>query len=180
VIDDDIFARDSDIESEADAFAAYLLAPDEAMRAAMPGTDRRLITVEDVAGVMHRFGISFRTAVYRLHNSRRILAEDRNRLLAEGQGNVQRIMRALGYDREALAPGDPLPGWYVLQVTEMLRGGTLDVDRAAQLLRRAREAVEDLVREDGAPADDGAETELRELLGEAFDELAGPEDDINP
>jgi len=172
IVDANVYSSENDIEREANAFASRLLAPEPAMRAAFPDKDRGDLAAEDVADLMHRFGTSFQTTVYQLHNSGRILGEDRDRLLEEAAGRVQWIMRAKGYDREALSPGEPLPSWYVLEVLDMCRAGSIDLARAAELLRRDQEAVQELVGT--VEADDNAEQQLRELLGEDFSELFRP------
>lgn len=169
VVDVNVYASENESEREANAFAARLLMPDAAMRAAFAGKDRAEIAAEDVADLMHRFGTSFQTTVFALHNAGRIRAEDRDRLLEKGHGRVHWIMRVKGYDREALAPGEALPTWYVLRVLEMCRRATIDAQRAAELLRRPVSEVEELLRtpEEG----DGAERALREILGDDLDAL---------
>jgi Zn-dependent peptidase ImmA (M78 family) len=169
IVDANVFSSENDFEREANAFASRLLAPEAAMRASFPGKDRGEITAEDVADLMHRFGTSFQTTVYQLHNSGRIYAEDRDRLLDEAAGRVRWIMRAKGYDREALAPGEELPSWYVVEVLDMCRAGSVELDRAAELLRRDPATVEALLTDE--LADGAADDELRELLGEDFDDL---------
>lgn len=169
IVDANVYSSENDIEREANAFASRLLAPDAAMRAAFPGKDRGEITAEDVADLMHRFGTSFQITVYQLHNAGRIYAEDRDRLLAEAAGRVKWIMRAKGYDREALVSGQELPSWYVVEVLDMCRAGSIDLDRAAELLRRDRASVQDLLSEETPPAE--ADEALRALLGDEFADL---------
>lgn len=173
VVDADVFSNENEAEREANAFAATLLMPDAAMKTAFSEKDRKAISAEDVAELMHRFGTSFQTTVYRLHNAARILAEDRDRLLDEGYGRVNWLMRAKGYDREELLPGQDLPPEYVVRVLDMCRGGTIDSSRAAELLRRPIAEVESLL-ETGDAEDRGIE-ELRDILGEDLGALLTPD-----
>jgi Zn-dependent peptidase ImmA (M78 family) len=175
IVDANVYSTENDAEREANAFASRLLAPEAAMRAAFPGKDRADITAEDVADLMHRYGTSFQTTVYQLHNSGRIYAEDRDRLFNEASGRVKWIMRAKGYDREALAPGEDLPSWYVVEVLDMCRAGSIGVERAAELLRRDPAAVQELLS-DEAPAQ-APDAAVRALLGEEFDDLLRQEPD---
>jgi Zn-dependent peptidase ImmA (M78 family) len=85
-------------EQEADAFAAYLLAPDDGLQALVA---QRQVTPAVVAQVVAKFGVAWPTAVYRLHNAHLIVAKERDALCQiPGNFQWQQITRA----------GGPLPG----------------------------------------------------------------------
>ncbi len=141
--DTDIFATGgitgkADSEKEADAFAGYLLAPTGAMAQAFGGKDRSLVSAEDVVDLMHKFGTTFRTTVFRLHNSDRIAAADRDRLIRESQGRVESLRVQKGHDREEVS-GAPLPPSFVTTVVSQHARGVIDDERLAALLRTSRE-----------------------------------------
>lgn len=159
-------------EREADAFAGHLLAPTEAMLRAFAGRPRSEISAEEVVDLAHRFGTTFRVTVYRLHNSGRIAAADRDRILADGDGRVNAIIAAKGYDHREGHPA-PLPPGYMQKVLMMHAQGAIDLARLAELLRISEDEAGELVaRALGAegrpePAPDPLAAEIEEAFGEA-------------
>jgi Zn-dependent peptidase ImmA (M78 family) len=143
VADKDIFARDQDeVEKQANSFAAHLLAPTGAMRLFMPEKEPGEIDVRDVAEVMHDYGVSFQTAVFRLHNSGRIRTADRDRLLADGSGQITWVLDTLGYSEDDDVPrGRDLPPDYVFRVLSLHGSGVIDDDRLGELLRTDKETA---------------------------------------
>lgn len=137
-------------ESEAHAFAAYLLAPDAAMKSAFPGVSGKDITVENVVDLAHRFGIAVKPTIYRLHNAERIQAADRDRLIESCAGQVQRLRVQKGYDLEELRAA-PLPQAFVTAVASLYENHVVDIERAAQLLRTDVEQASTFL---SAPLDD--------------------------
>lgn len=158
-------------EVEANAFAAHLLAPTAAMRAAFSDTPSDRISVDDVVDLMIGFGLSFRTAVYRLHNADRIAARDRDRLVGESRGLVKWMLSARGHQQEALRPTE-LPPSYTAAVLRLHRTQVIDDQRLAELLDLSVEAATALAAGVGQ-AGDPLQDELGEL-GDLLDEsLAG-------
>lgn len=127
-------ARESRQETEAHAFAAYLLAPDAAMKAAFPDVEPAEISVENVVDLAHRFGVTPTTAIFRLHNAGRIRSADRDRLREQIKGRVNRLRMQKGYDVEELR-GAALPSQYVTDIADLHDGGLIDTQRASELLR---------------------------------------------
>lgn len=169
----DLFGPTSDTrEKEANAFAGYLLAPTRAMANAFDGKPSSEISAEDVADLMHEFGTAFTTTVYRLHNSGRITARDRDRLLSEASGQVNFILAAKGYEKEELR-SVPLPPEHMLKTVSMYERGVIDLQRLAELLRideeEAAELVKDVEQLEGAASteDDPLDSALEEVFGEA-------------
>jgi Zn-dependent peptidase ImmA (M78 family) len=159
-------------EKEADAFAAYLLAPTEAMRSALPEKERHNLCAEDIVDLMRTYGTTYQTTVYRLHNSGRIYAPDRDRLLHESAGQVNVIREIKGFDKEELSPGNQLPPEYVLTALRMHHAGVVDLERLATLLRVPEEQAEELAAKESSETD--AATSVEEALGFDLDAaLAG-------
>lgn len=153
------------VEKEANAFAGYFLAPTEAMRRAFPGKATEDISVEDIVDLAHQFGTTYRTTIYRLHNSERFFAPVRDRLLNDGAGEIEFLRSLKGYDREDMPPGTALPPHYVLSLARMHAAGTIDDERLATLLRTDVETAVGLVGGDSRQADADA------ALAEAFGDL---------
>ncbi|MBI4898035.1 MAG: ImmA/IrrE family metallo-endopeptidase [Actinobacteria bacterium] len=158
-------------ESEAHAFAAYLLAPDAAMRAAFPGVEPADITVEIVVDLAHRFGVAVATTIYRLHNSGRIRAVDRDRLNDQRKGKVERLRTQKGYDVEEIH-GAPLPPGFVTDIAALYDRGMVGIDRAAELLRTDVDTARAKLGHRPEAADFSEDEFLREIDAE-FGESAG-------
>jgi len=161
-------------EKEADAFAGHLLAPTEAMLRAFGGRSRSTIAAEDVVDLMHRFGTTFKMTVYRLHNSERITAADRDRILAEGEGRVNAMIAARGYDHGEARPA-ALPPDYMQKALRMHAQGAIDLARLAGLLRMSKQEASELVAraagpERSEPPPDPLMAEIEEVFGEAESE----------
>jgi len=158
------------IEKEADAFAGYLLAPTQAMARAFSGKPSSQVSAEDIADLMHEFGTTFQMTVYRLHNSGRIKASDRDRILADGNGRVNAILSAKGFDREEF-PSGFLPPDYMLKAVGMYEGGAIELPALARLLRTDETEAAKLVGRgqapegDVEPALDGLDAEIDRAFG---------------
>jgi Zn-dependent peptidase ImmA (M78 family) len=156
-------------EKEADVFAGHLLAPTEAMARAFDGKPASEISPEDVADLMHEFGTTFQTTVFRLHNSGRIIAKDRNRLFEEGGGRVNFILAAKGYDQGEIRPLH-LPPEHTYNVVKMFESGVIDMPRLAELLRMDEsQAAEFIANAERSEAQD----EKADSLDAAFEEVFG-------
>jgi Zn-dependent peptidase ImmA (M78 family) len=161
-------------EVEANAFAAHLLAPTMAMQQACSGTPASKLTVEQVVELMIDYGLSFRTAVYRLHNSGRITARDRDRLIDESSGQVEWALGAHGHREDPKRPTD-LPPAYTAEVLRLHRKQVIDDERLAELLgltvEDARGLVDEVTAAAGAPEPEPDLGEFGKMLDAALTEL---------
>jgi len=108
VVDEDIFDEGGDPrEKAANAFAAYLLAPDEALKRDLGPRNQKELTPLDVVLLMAKYGISYETTLNRLNNSGLINRPHRERLLDHGKSQVDQLAQEIGYDEAtAFPPGD--------------------------------------------------------------------------
>lgn len=167
----DLQAPVSDIqEKEANAFAGYLMAPTKAMSKAFKGKSAPDISAEDIADLMHEFGTTFTTTVSRLHDSGRITASDRDRLLDEAGSRVNFILTAKGYAAEELRPTS-LPPKHMLKAVSMYKAGVIDLPRLAELLRMDESEAAKLVSE--AEGSNELQSERADPLGSAIEEVFG-------
>src|SRR5581483_5838332 len=81
-------------EKEADAFAAYFLAPAKALKADLESVGT--ITFDTVIDLMARYGLSYRAMVYRLNNSEIINRKQADELIAAGEGRIEAAVTARG------------------------------------------------------------------------------------
>jgi Zn-dependent peptidase ImmA (M78 family) len=154
IVDQDVFASGRGAEEvEANAFAAYLLAPTAAMRAAFGDTPTAEISVSDVVDMMIRFGISFTVAVNRLHNAERISARDRDRLKEESAGEILWTLSAKGKGEEPVRSPE-LPPDYLYEILRSYRSGLIDDQRLGELLLLTTDEAIAAVQA-FAPAEDG-------------------------
>lgn len=79
--DQDIFASHDDKEVEANAFAAYFLAPDEGIRQRVGGDTGESISQDMVVELMGVFGLSYDAMAYRLLNAGLINRPERDALM---------------------------------------------------------------------------------------------------
>lgn len=135
--DKDIFGRTDEIEEEANAFASHLLVPAPALERVLREWDVDEVTPNVVARLMQEFGVSYETAVYRLHNSQLINAATRDRLKREGLNNVRRLARELGFVENVAypLPQSPLPDWFEAETMQVFADGGVTEGRLAELLR---------------------------------------------
>ncbi len=159
LVDRDILATGGDRrEVEANAFAASFLLPGEALKAEFPV--RGKVEVEDVVAIMRRYGVSFTTAVFRLHNTQRITARVRDALRSEGEGRVHE----LGGD---LPPptGPTPPVGLERSLAKLYRAGLVEADRVAETLGVDRKSIVSRFG-DPAPTGTNADALLAELESE--------------
>lgn len=157
-------------EREADAFAAYLLAPSEALRRDLAGTAAKEITPETVFHLTKRYGLSYQSLVYRLHNTNLISATLRNRLLLEGEGRVHEFEELYGGREDDAFFSRPLvPPEFRRAALQMYGHRHITLRRLAELLRVSEADAEEaaaaagLAREPGLELDEGGVNELLEL-----------------
>jgi Zn-dependent peptidase ImmA (M78 family) len=167
VEDEDVFARKTDEEREADAFAAYLLAPDRALQLAVGEKRDREIEPLDVARLMRKFGLSYEAILWRLFNARLVNDSQRRRLSEEAAGTVDHWMALAGFhEGDVFPPGEAMPAPYKAEVLALYRDRLISVERLANYLRcsvdqaaaEAREASMEPPAEE--PYDEAAVEEL--------------------
>ena len=147
------------LEQQANAFAAELLAPEQALRTWMEAHDDPLITISVLCRIAAWFGISPPAAFVRLVETGILQKTSQRKQLQRqlDQGQHRGAERALGLSvvEDQLAQiqragGLPrLPARLRDNALAAYAGGLIDIDRLAQALRRDRATVERLVRELG-------------------------------
>ncbi len=116
-------------EREADAFAAYLLAPDHGLQALV---GQRQVTPTVIAEVVAHFGVAWNTAVFRLHNTHLIVAKERD-ALCQIPGYVQwQQITGAGGPPPGHEPG--LPRQLIDVVLDLYRRGLLTEEKTASML----------------------------------------------
>jgi hypothetical protein len=166
--DKDIFEGADEFEAEANAFASHLLAPAPGLERVLREWDVDEITPSVVARLMQEFGVSYETAVYRLHNSQLINAATRDRLKREGLNNVRRLTREIGFVENVAypLPQSSLPDWFEAETMQVFADGGLTEARLAELLRLS---VDEAVRRVGESNVESSRDE--ELSAEELEEL---------
>lgn len=142
--DDNIFGSNDPMEVAANAFAGNFLAPAAGLAEALGEKRNGAVTPEDVVSLMVDFGVTYETAVYRLHNSRLVTAPCRDRLLNLGRGNIEAMLADLGVDEAKVLPNKaslPLPSDYVDHVEKLWRHRHISDARFAEMLRLSPEAA---------------------------------------
>jgi Zn-dependent peptidase ImmA (M78 family)/transcriptional regulator with XRE-family HTH domain len=147
-------------EMFANAFAASFLMP---LSSVQEEIDMYGVTSKALARMVSRFGVSFESLVYRLHNLGRISAVTRDRLQSQGLPAVlldlsdDERRRALG--RQGMRPERRPPGLLTLRTLAGYQAGVVSVRPLAGLLDRdPDELLEAYVRERDSQDVWGAET----------------------
>lgn len=169
-IDTNVYSKASPKEREADAFAAYLLVPDEALKRDLKDVNPAQLTPDETVQLMIRYGVSHRTLVYRLHNSGMIGASTRNRLLAQGAGRIEELKKLYGPREDDVFFERPqLPASFRSAALKLYENRHIELGRLAELLRttvdKTRAEVQRLgvEREPGLAHDEAAVEELLAL-----------------
>jgi Zn-dependent peptidase ImmA (M78 family) len=142
-------------EQAANSFAACLLLPREALQAAFP--ERAPVSVEQVVELVDRFGLSYESTVYQLHNSGRITNTRRDTLLREGEGQVHRLSVK---QHEAPQQARP-PRELERHLAKLYRAGLVPAERLAEATGLSAAQI---VHEYGEPEQPG--TDIDDLLAE--------------
>lgn len=134
--DRDVYATDGNPEEQAaNAFAGYLLAPDEALVRELGERKQKDMTPLDVVELMRKFGLSYESTVYRLNNAGLVNAPNKNRLLEEGRGQVERLVAEAGFDEEAVFPaGESYERAVANQALALYRDAAISAETLAQAL----------------------------------------------
>lgn len=146
-------------EREADAFAAYLLAPTEALKRDLADVPPREVAPELVADLMRRYGLSYRATVYRMHNAGAITAGTRNRLISAGEGRWTELQAIRGgREDDAFFLNRQLPSDYRSAALKLYENRHIELPRLAELLRLDDlEEVQKIVSEAGIEREPGLE-----------------------
>jgi Zn-dependent peptidase ImmA (M78 family) len=120
-------------EVEANAFAAYLLAPAEAVRRSVGGDADDKITEDHVIDLMGVFGLSYEATTWRLLNANVVNRAQRDALAANPA--VEARLRRAGIDEDApFKPPAPLPRTHVKDALRLYEDHIVSQERLAELL----------------------------------------------
>ena len=137
-------------EVAANAFAAYLMAPDEGLRAALGGKRNKEISVEDVIELVRRFGLSYEATAYRLRNAELVNKPNMERLHEEAAGVKDLLAQRAGFSEdEIFPPGSPLPAMYLSHAMALYQQHVITAERLAELLDVAVERAVAQARDAG-------------------------------
>lgn len=155
IADVDVFSNGDVREKEANAFAAYLLAPDAGVRRVAGELRNELVTPETVAEIAAHFGISYETALYRLNNAGVIRKVDLEQLKDGGGYSVAYLLEGAGANAEAFpGPSSTLPTELEAGALDLYRRAVITVERLADLLQIDVDAARRLVEERGMQRQD--------------------------
>ncbi|MGH2902817.1 MAG: ImmA/IrrE family metallo-endopeptidase [Solirubrobacteraceae bacterium] len=134
ITDEDIFrANNPPREVEANAFAAYLLAPDEAVRRAAGERRGEEITEDFVVELMADFGLSYEATTWRLLNSGVVDRAQREALVSDAR--VEERLRRAGIDEETIfKPSAHLPRAHLNAALRLYEDHVVAPERLAELL----------------------------------------------
>jgi Zn-dependent peptidase ImmA (M78 family) len=136
-------------EKEADAFAAYLLAPTKALKADLEGV--KDITFDTVIELMARYGLSYRALVYRLINTEIINKKQADALINDSEGRIEAAVATQGIhakDAQALL-GAEVPDSLRENSLKLYAHGLIAFDRLSEMLRIDAGAVTKLLEDRG-------------------------------
>ncbi len=133
ITDQDIFRSGDPREVEANAFAAYLLAPDQAVRRVVGDRKGEQVTQDLVVELMGVFGLSYEATTWRLLNAE-VINHAQRTALAENPKVEDRLRRA-GLDEDAIfkAPAR-LPRSHINAALRLYEDRVVSPDRLAELL----------------------------------------------
>jgi Zn-dependent peptidase ImmA (M78 family) len=133
IVDEDIFHSDDPREPEANAFAAYLLAPDETVRRVVGNRNGEQITQDLVVELMGIFGLSYKATTWRLLNTG-VINHAQRTTLAENP-KVEERLRRVGLDEETIfQPPARLPRSHLNDALRLYEDHVISPDRLAELL----------------------------------------------
>jgi Zn-dependent peptidase ImmA (M78 family) len=169
IADEEVGATDGDErEVAANAFAAYLMVPTEDLRESVKALGGPPTPV-GLVGLMRRYGLSYQALAYRLRNTDLITQKTLDRLLADGEGQIDRLMRSQGFAEDSIFPAPAgVPESLSLGAMTLFRRHVITEARLAELLGMTVEQALTVVRDAGM---DGSEEPnfdveaVRELLG---------------
>jgi Zn-dependent peptidase ImmA (M78 family) len=171
ITDVDVLATEGDPkEQEANAFAAYFLAPDDGLRRVLDGRRDEAVTPEAVAEAAAHFGLSYEATLWRLRNTGLIREADRRRLEDGGGHPIWQLLSSAGARAEDWpGPAGSLPAQVESWALELYRRAVISVDRLADILQVSPKAAAALIAERGMErreAEPDEEAVLELLSGE--------------
>ena len=151
IADASIFGNTADIrEEEANAFAGYLLAPDEGLRRLLGDRRNEAVEPESVAEAAAQFGLSYQAALFRIHNANLIRAVDRDRLAGGGGQPVGVLLDAAGARVDAWpGPESDIPAELEAWALALYRRAVITEERLADIIHRSVEEAQALIRDRG-------------------------------
>ncbi len=168
IADKDVFdTRGDPREVAANAFGGYLLAPDEALQQDSTGRARKDIVPRDVVELMRKYGLSYEATTNRLNLAGVVNQPNRKRVLEEGEGQIERLVREAGFDEEAIFPfGPDLPAELVDGALALYRDAVISADRLGDILELDPEQAVTVAAERGyaRPEDPLYNESVAELL----------------
>jgi Zn-dependent peptidase ImmA (M78 family) len=147
--DQNIFGSQDVQEVEANAFAAYLLAPDEGIRQRLGEHRGDAITPEMVIELMGTFELSYESMTWRLLNTGLINRPQRDALMANAM--VEERMRRAGIREEPRTPSH-LPRSHISAALRLYEDHVVTPERLAELLDMSREHAISFARVRGVSA----------------------------
>jgi Zn-dependent peptidase ImmA (M78 family) len=133
IADQDIFGSGEAQEVEANAFAAYLLAPDEALVNAVGGRRGGQVDPDTVVELMRTFGLSYDATTWRLLNAGIVNRAERDALAANAQ--VEMRLRRAGIDEEKiLSTPQALPSAHVNAALRLYEDHVVTAERLGELI----------------------------------------------
>ena len=152
--DQDIFKPHDAREIEANAFAAYFLAPDEGIRQRLGKHTGESITQDMVVELMGVFGLSYDATTYRLLNTQLINHAQRAALMENPM--IEERMRRAGIDEDTSSkPPTHLPRAHISATLRLYEDHVVTPDLLGELLDMTRDEAIAFARERGvSPADE--------------------------
>ncbi len=152
--DKDIYKAHDAREVEANAFAAYFLAPDEGIRQRLGEHAGEHVTQDMVVELMGVFGLSYDAMTYRLLNAQLINHAQRDALVDNPM--IEQRMRRAGIDEDANSkPPTHLPRAHISATLRLYEDHVVTPDRLGELLDMTRAEAIAFARERGVvPADE--------------------------
>jgi Zn-dependent peptidase ImmA (M78 family) len=144
--DEDIFKSSDNREVAANAFAAYFLAPDEALDQKLGKRIGEDILPDLVVDLMPIFGLSYEALTFRLLNIHRVNKAQRAGLMQDA--NVEERMRRVGINEDPRAPSH-LPRGHINATLRLYEDHVVTPDRMAELLDMSHDEAISFAHERG-------------------------------
>ncbi len=129
------FDTDVEVEKNADKFASYLLAPYNALRAAVNKIGNKTLKLEDIISLGQMFGISHQAMLWRLISDGYLEKTDADTM----RGSIIKHAKLYGYDEKLYLPIDEniqkrTYGNYIRQAEELKNNNKISVGKYEELL----------------------------------------------
>jgi Zn-dependent peptidase ImmA (M78 family) len=168
IADEEVMTDGDEREAAANAFAAYLLAPTEDLCEsvkALGGT----VAPTGLVGLMRRYGLSYQALAYRLRNTGLIDQNALDCLLADGEGQIKRLMKSQGFAEDSVFPAPTgVPEALSQGAMALFRERVISEARLAELLGMTVAQALAVVRDAGMERSEGPDFDaeaVKELLG---------------